>query len=517
MILSLLGLSVYDTKSYYRNSTKFTISEGDYINSIDVLLHSYKDKKFIFLGTEESIKKHQDKFKDLIEQRDVKFEKYTNGDLNDIFIKIMNTLIEYKEEDITFDITHSFRDSVIMSVISTIVSQVIYKPNISMIYAKELPKKEDIKQYEYTLVSDEFLNTANIATLLTTFLSTLKLPPLNSKYKLYDILNNFSTHLVSNQFKDIYEIDVIEINKFIKENKKKLFFIEPLLDKLEEFVCNIKNTENKTTSEKFLFFSELFVEKDYFLHSSTYLIEAITYYIGEVFKELSYINFDVDEYANQTKIVALLKLNHNQKDFNFSNEYFIDINIDTINKFYNLRETVANIRHNLAHINIELNYGDIKKELEDAISDYKSLIKQKLLYNLDKTEDKKKHTVKYQIELLQKELNKLNKQKMSFVKIDKVFSKYKENRLSDLTLYEISELQKFCKNYEEQYNKLNRSKSERNLLLLDIKEKSELQSKQENNPKKVIKLEKEKKKLEKRGIDAPKEKISKLENMFNNR
>jgi hypothetical protein len=330
-------------------------------------------------------------------------------------------------------------------------------------------------------------------------------------------LNNFSIHLVSNQFKDIYETDLIEINKFITENKEKLFFIEPLLDKLEELICHIKDTENKMTSEKFLFFSELFVEKDYFLHSSTYLIEAITYYIGEVFKELNYIDFDVDEYVNQSKIVALLKLNHNQKDFNFSNEYFIDINIDTINKFYNLRETVANIRHNLAHINIELNYGDIKKELEDAIFDYKSLIQQKLLYKLDKTEDKKKHTVKYQIELLQKELNKLNKQKISFVKIDKVFSKYKESRLSDLTLYDISELQKFCKEYENQFNKLNKSKSERNLLLLDIKEKSELQSKQENNPKKVIKLEKEKKKLEKRGIDAPKEKINKLENMFNNR
>ncbi len=467
MILSLLGLSVYDTTSYYKNSTKFKIIEGNYVNSIDVLLNSYKNKKFIFLGTEESIKKHQDKFIDLINQRDVEFKKYENGNLNDIFIQIMNTLIKYKDENIIFDITHSFRDSVIMSVISTIISQVIYKPNISMIYAKELSKKDNIKQYEYTLVSDEFLNTANIAILLTTFLSTLKLPPLNSKYELYNILNNFSIHLVSNQFKDIYEVDLIEINRFIENNKEKLFFIKPLLDELKKFMEDIRETEKKNTSEKFIFFSKLFLDKDYFLHSSTYLIEAIIYNIGEVFKDLGYIDFDVDEYANQKKIVALLKLNYSQKDFNFPNEYFIDININTINKFYNLREQVANIRHNLAHINIEQDYGNIKKELEDAISEYNNLREMKLLYKLDKTDDKKRDTIKYQLEILQKELNKLNKQGFSFVKIDKVFNKYKENKLSDLTLYNIQELKFFCEQYKNKYDKLAQEKKDRNFLLIE--------------------------------------------------
>jgi predicted HTH domain antitoxin len=466
MILSLLGLSVYDTASFYKNSTQYKIKEGDYINSIEALLSSFEEEKFIFLGTKESIQKHKNKFQKLLEKRDVEFKEYSKGDLNDIFIQIMETLIEYKDKEILFDITHSFRDSVIMSVISTIVSQIIYKPTISMIYAKELlEKRENKKQYEYTLVSDEFLNTANIAILLTTFLSTLKLPPLSSKYQIYNILQNFSTHLVSNQFKDIYEIDVVKTLHFIQENKEKLFFISPLLEELENFVKRIQSTQNKKISEKFLFFGELFLEKDYFLHASTYLIEAITYHIGEVFKELNYINFDIDEYKNQTKIVTLLKLNHNLKDFNFPNEYFVDINIEVFNRFYNLREKVANIGHNLAHINIEQNYGDIKKELKEAIKEYKDLVNTKQLYNLDTTTKQKENTLKYQFNNLQRQVDALNKKGSSFVKVDKVFEKYKNSKLRDLTLYNENELRKFCKENEAFYNKLKSAKEKRQLLL----------------------------------------------------
>ena len=525
IVLSLLGLSVYDTTSYYKNNTMLSLKEGEFINSIEALLESFGDEKFIFFGTKESIEKHKDKFKVLIEKNNhVEFKEYINGDLNDIFIQIMNTLIKYQEEDIIFDITHSFRDSVIMSVISTMVSQIIYRPTISMIYAKELPKKGEEKQYQYTLVGDEFLNTANIATILSTFLSTFKVPPLNSKYKLYNILHSFSTHLVSNQFKDIYEHDIVDLKDFIHTKEEELFFVRPLLSELKTMIDDIEKVKLKRTSEQFIFFSKLFVEKDYFLHASTYLIEAISYYIGEVFFDLNYIDFEIDKYENQSKLVALLKLNYKEKDFNFPNQYFVDINIETFNKFYNLREKVAEIRHNLAHINIEQDYGNIKEKLEHSIEEFKSLLDERILYKLDKTEDKKKYTVKYKLKLLQEDANILNKQKSSFAKVDTIFDKYDKEKLSDLTLYDIEKLKNFCKNNISIYQKLAKAKQERELFFyLDIDNQAtdRMQMEEKVMPngeiRKVKKLRKKPLIQTQNDKKLLKEGASRLSDVFNNR
>jgi len=506
MILSLLGLSVYDTKSRYENSTNFKINKGDFVNSTDVLLHSFEDEKFIFLGTDRSKEVHEEKFSELIAKRDVQFIEYDQHDLNDIFIKIMNTLIENRDEKIVFDITHSFRDSVIMSVISTIISQIVYRRDISMIYAKEVEK---FKVYRYELVSEDILNTSNIATILSTFLSTFKVPSLNSKYELYTILNDFSTHLVSNQFKDIYEKDIPALEGFIKENKEKLFFIEPLLDKLGDLLKNIKETKTKNTYEQFIFFSELFYHKDYFLHSSTYLIEAITYHIGAVFKELHYITFDVIDYENQQKIVSLLKLNYNTKDFNFPNEYFVDINIEMFNKFYLLREKVAKIRHNLAHINIYQDYGTIERDLKNAIVEYNSLVDSKILYTLDKTLDRKKETVKYKLEQYYVRTKKYNKINQSFSKLEKIINKHNDNKLSDLTNYKIDQLSNFIKKNKDEIQNLFDAKKNRKLLPNGTSSKNQQEVKKvPNGEQRVKSLKKSKKKIVQ--TEEDKENLSKL-------
>lgn len=460
MILSLLGTSVYNTKSRYNNNTKFNLKEGEFINSIDALLYNFHNESFIFLGTEEAIKVHKENLE--IPDKNVEFIEFNASELNDIFIKIMEVLIKNKEEKIIFDITHSFRDSVIMSIISTIVSQIVYKPNISMIYAKEIEK---FKVYRYELVSEEILNTANIATILSTFLSTLKVPPLFSKYKLYDVLHDFSTHLVSNQFKDIYEKDIVNITNFIEEKEDELFFVKPLIENLKSMVEDIKNIEKENIFQQFIFFSELFVEKDYFLHSSTYLIEAITYYLGEVFIEIGYINFDVKEYANQQKIIALLRLNYNINDYNFPHEYFVDINIDVINRFNSLREKVANIRHNLAHINIEQDYKDIKKSLENAIAEFNELQSSKVLYKLDKTLDRKKETVKYKLEKYYEQTKQYNHLKINFTKLETIVKKYHDKALKDLSQYDSVKLSEFIIKNIVEIEKLLQYKRDRKLLL----------------------------------------------------
>ena len=464
IVISLLGLSVYDTKSNYKNNSSYDLKSGEFINSIDVLLNSFNNReRFIFFGTEESIDKHKEVFKDLISNKDVTFIEYDSQNLNDIFYKIISTIIDNKENEILFDITHSFRDSVIMSVISTIVSQIVYNPNITMIYAKQ--EKEN---YVYELVGDDILNTSNIAFILSSFISTLRLPPLSSKYELFEILNNFSIHLMSNQFKSIYETDIVNIKKFIQNNEEKLFFVKDLLEELENIVLNIEATKNKDTYAQFLFFAKFFFEKDYYLHSATYLIEAITYYIGYVLTELKMIDFNYHEYDNQTKIVGFLRATPSQKDFKFPNEYFIDINIDIINKFYGLREKVAKIRHNLAHININQDYSEVKEKLDNLIKDFSNLINEKILYKFDITEEKKKYTVKYALELYEHELNNLIINNQNPAKLQTVIKKFEEEKLDDLTMFEREKLKKFINTNYIKISELLQLKEDRKLLQQDI-------------------------------------------------
>jgi hypothetical protein len=160
MIISLLGMSV-DTnkKSRYTNSTDIKIKEGKYINSTHAFLESFENEKFIFLGTKEAIKKHKENeiFIPLFTSREVEFVEIEDN-LQDIFLKIMTIFLD-NDENIIFDITHSFRDSVIMSVISTIVTQTLDFKIIKMIFAKEV---ERFKEYNYELVGQNILNTANI-------------------------------------------------------------------------------------------------------------------------------------------------------------------------------------------------------------------------------------------------------------------------------------------------------------------------------------------------------------------
>jgi hypothetical protein len=480
IVISLLGLSVYPTKSNYQNNSSYDLQTGDFINSIDVLLNSFDDK-FIFFGTQESIKKHRDTFKDLIaEKEDVNFIEYDSQNLNDIFQKIISTIIENGDKDILFDITHSFRDSVIMSVISTIISQIVYNPNITMIYAKE-EKKEKEKKYVYELVGDDILNTSNIAFILSSFVSTLRIPQLNSKYKLFEILNDFSIHLLSNQFKDIYEKDIISLESYVKENREKLFFVKDLLKKLEDIITNIKNIQDKDTYKQFLFFSEFFHCKDYYLHSVTYLIEAINYYIGLILTELKMINFDYNEYKNQTKIVSFLRLNPPKEDFNFPNEYFIDINVHIIDKFYNLREEVAKIRHNLAHININQDYGEIKEKLQNLIDEFSTLVENRILYNFDETEKNKTLTVKYNLEEYEKELKKLTLNNQNPAKLQTTLKKYENNSLNDLTMFNQNKLQSFMDNNHNNISILFQHKEKRELLLKEKDINEVVKNRQENN------------------------------------
>ena len=518
-VVSLLGLSVYPTTSNYENNTSFRLKSGEFVNSIDVLLNSFDNgEKFIFFGTAESIEKHKGAFGGSIEKKSVEFIEYTNGDLNDIFAKMISKIASI-EEEILFDITHSFRDAVIMSVISTLIAQIVYKPKITMIYAKEI---ESRKRYAYELVGDYILNTSNIAFVLSSFIQTLRVPPLKSKYALYEELNQFSIHLLSNQFKAIYDEDIIQLKVFIEENRERLFFVKNLVEQLEEIVIAIEKTKEKPTYEKFLFFTEFFYKKDYYLHSATYLIEGLTQYIGVALKEQGFIVFDMDNYENQQKIVSLLRLNYKKEDFHFPHEYFVDINIALFNRLNSLRDSIAKIRHNLAHINTQQDYTKIKEDLKRLIEEYKTILTQKVLYTIDSTLDKKTDTVKYQLKRYEKEIitSYVLNPNASMPKFKTIYDKYQEGKLEDLTALDTQKVHRFFSKNIKTIEKLFNMQERRELLIepenknnKEIMPKSKFDihktSKKSRKKPKITQTEEEKKLLREGG--------EKLSELFNNR
>jgi len=468
VVISLLGLSVKaDSKPLYRNNTDVELQDGYFINSIDVLLHSFSDNKFIFFGTKEAIDQHKKVFNDLIANKKVEFVEFDDKNLNDIFYRIITIIQENKDSHILFDITHSFRDSVIMSVLSTIISQIVYSPHIKMIYAKEIKR---FQEYQYELVSEEILNTSNIAFILSSFISTLRIPSLSSKYELYEILHNFSNHLLSNQFNEIFKEDIGILKDYIQRNRENLFFVSNLLQEMEQMIQAIESIRDKALYEQFLFFSNFFLEKDYFLHSSSYLIEAIGLYIGHVLTELKIIDFDYTLYANQQKIKGLLNLQPSNNDFTFPNEYFVDINVKIIDEFYYLRNEVADIRNNLAHINVNQQYKDIKDRLSNAIKTFENLIEAEVLYKLDTTDKNKQYTVTYQLQAIQKEVKKFKYPKATSVpKIQTIFERYEKGEIDKLqSLMDIKKLKNYINKNRDRIKALLDKQKNRELILKNL-------------------------------------------------
>jgi hypothetical protein len=162
-------------------------------------------------------------------------------------------------------------------------------------------------------------------------------------------------------------------------DKKRIFFIKPLLQELLEMLTRIEETKNKDNYKKFLFFANVFLEKDYYLHASTYLIESISLYVEKVLKELNYANFDISEYKRQQLIMDFFKLNNKNENFKFPHLNFLNDNSKIIKEYENIKKNVANIRNSLAHINVNREYKNIKKELRRNLNELQTLIKNKSL------------------------------------------------------------------------------------------------------------------------------------------
>ncbi len=450
IIISLLGLSANpDKKSFYDNHTDYDIQPGKYINSTDALLHSFGNnvEKYIFFGTNEAIEKHKKVLSG--DQVEIEWVEYENGNLNNIFSLIVSTVLKYKGKSLLFDITHSFRDAVIMSVLSVIISQIVHGSHTTLIYAKQIVQYE---RYTYELVGEDIINTSNIAFMLNSFIETLKVPPLQSKYELYETLDRFSVHLLSNQIIPIYQQDVPKLKRYISQNKEKLFFVRDSLNALEKILLEIEKSGEKTQDEKLLFFADFFYQKDYYLHAATYLIEGLTQHVAHALREQKYITFETDEYKNQQKIVTLLNsgIQTTAEDFSFPDEYFVDVNIRVFQTISAMRDGIGKIRNNLAHIGIDVDFENIKDDLGKLIRQVQEVVATKMLYHFEKvTEENKRLTPRYQLNQHRNEIKRYTVSGSS-IKIETAIKKYQSNTLEELTNMDVKRLKAYLDKHHQE-------------------------------------------------------------------
>jgi hypothetical protein len=203
------------------------------------------------------------------------------------------------------------------------------------------------------------------------------------------------------------------------------------------------------------------------LQASTYLIESITYYVADILKGLGWIDFDVHDYEKQQLIVNLLKMNPKIEAFRFHNPYTLDINYQRFKEFADLRDSVAEIRHNLAHININKEYVDIDTTLPAFLKIYADLIDTGVLKELEGSDARKESTVRYRLEQLNLEHRQLygRQNDDSFTKLEKIFERYEDGTLYKMTHIDQRLSGDFCKKHRKEYQQLKKLKKNKILII----------------------------------------------------
>ncbi len=403
-----------------------------YHNMFPLLYKKYSKKyEIIALYTEEA-KKAQELVLEA-EGINLKFDdRFLIDNPKDIekFFHLINQAIR-DYDSVVFDVSHGFRHLPILAIINLIIEN-IENPNKieKILFTKEV---KQFKKYE-VIDLKKYLDIANIAFAMRSFLSTYKVPSLKLESKIYKDLTDFSTDLTSNRFQKLFSSDIKELKESIANARENYFFLENLLDNLEEFISSIESIEGSKEYEKFIFFSKIFLDKEYLLNSATYLIEGIVYYVGTVLKDIGVLDrdFDLNIYRNRQDVVAILELSTPAKSrVTLPNEYFIDINYKLLSDFNELRKEVGDIRNNLAHININKSYGDLSSKLEKLISRFESLIIRQELDGLDLIDTYKTETVKYILEKYQKETDKFFSTEVK-PKISTILNKHRDNNIDRL-------------------------------------------------------------------------------------
>jgi adenine/guanine phosphoribosyltransferase-like PRPP-binding protein len=115
--------------------------------------------------------------------------------------------------------------------------------------------------------------------------------------------------------------------------------------------------------------------------------------------------------------------------------------------------------------------SDIEKELKLLLDEFRDLIKNRVLYNMDTTLNKQEYVVDYILSKYQKAIEQYKiKSIISTPKITTLFDKYKQNNIDTISGFDIERLKQFLKLNKKNLEKLFKLKEDRVLLVDDYKQ-----------------------------------------------
>lgn len=396
MIISILGIAgakfdhekclpkkengkILYSKAFY-NASVLNKNSNSYCNSTHFLLENFDDK-FVFIGTKCAIKFQKEILHKYILDKDIIFKEVEDNSLDDIFEEVFELLENY--ENIILDITHGFRHQPIMAIFASTLSQFLNRKDLKIIFAKE---EEKNKKYSYIYL-DEYIEITQLSLLLTGFIRTLNfigvknLTLINSQ-----VFENFSEALLSNDIKGV-EKYYKKLDKELWRLKKRedLKHLENLLDMIYKELSILRNFEHFDIYLKYFILSKMTIEKNYLIVSITYIFESLREYCSFRFENITKNIRFRNSYEKNTEVmdtVCNIKRNRKENKIQKKFKYIYEKNRSQFKRVAKVYKEVKDIRNELAHINRDKSFNDIKNQIKDIIVQIENLFADKVLENI---------------------------------------------------------------------------------------------------------------------------------------
>lgn len=381
-VISVLGTAGRDLKSKEPVHVHYQCDilgkeSGEFHNSTDVVLQHYEGE-FYFIGTRFAID-FQKKLLDF-SGKECHFIEVSDNSLDDIFEKIIELLS--KHDDVVLDVTHGFRHQPIMAIFASTLSQFLERKSLQIIYAKVI----DNQHYEYIYLND-YIDITQITMLLSGFIRTLNFIPIKDiQFLDHEIFENFSKALLSNDLRGV-EGHYLQLSKELDSLKsnKALSHIGSLIKRLEDEISMLDDLKHIQKHERYLLLAKMTTRKNYLIVALTYIFESLRTYSDISFKAVTKDIRYKDQYERKQDIMnaithAPFALDSN-KIYN-QDENFYNRHKERLKRVEVTYLKIRKLRNQLAHINETKDFDDIKKMVEDMVSEVEEIYRDDALKDI---------------------------------------------------------------------------------------------------------------------------------------
>lgn len=388
-----------------------TLKGGAFLNMTTCLIENLKDKNtdFVFFATK-GVKEYCENLLYNLKNEQKSIEDFDENKLDDLFLRLTQIIKDTRDKNIIIDITHGFRDTAFVSLLSGLMQYSFNGANhINFIYAKMMGGDN------FQIVSlDNYSNTMRLSFALTTFSQNLKViyfDDINDKF--YIALKNLSNSLFENKLQAIKEnyLRLKKEKEKIETNKQSPLY--PLLPMINDIFNELKefeefnfekakyNNKIKITSHAndFFILAKLFLNKSYSLNAAGFILEGLQYgfYLHFVDDDLDLKHYFKTQASGMT--IRNLYEGYNEIKSDEKVAEFIKI-------IFNTRDGIADIRNSMSHCDPIFNHAKIPEAINnllektkkifteegglDKLSQYKKIINSQIKANIQIIKNKQK-------------------------------------------------------------------------------------------------------------------------------